>query len=821
MMDFSDENVNLELLKRFEIFVQEKNHDNGDSIFEDDKFKHEYRYNPIRSLAREYWNYSFGNPNDEEYYVHQYLDLEIIHKGLSYDEIKEKIISKEPYDILACIGGYYTVVGHGYSTYLNLIEYNEIFLKLIDHHQSIGSFIFDFLTNYLDYTKFHINTKIKNNLHKVYCKNYKFYIRDMDLSEELEAKYEIGKILHDNRDFAVSDMIGKVNKSHRFLIISTQMSSWREDFDFKTFTFHKGHFKVIDKIMHNGICQITLLHLPTDIWPIFENEDFDLKYMVEDSRRLFFDSFNSKIIEQLESAAWENYYSCTPGLDDNGNYIKQFYTIHNSNGTFSACPFLDLKSKFIVSRQLLKYNYPSLKENAFPAPEWLTFPELSCGSLGWRMGYGEEYNRNFHSIRIDHDLFNNFFPEPLNWSLKYSEQFYEYLKNKFSYDGAIPYFAIAWNETGSPKYSFENLKERIREKSYNCLNVLDENSELLWIFEIFGSELFYGSFRIDAEDFEDIEEAVLVSKSSYEFNELNENLKKKVWEEVKYSVVLNLLYFRIMSDDSMIKKLIDTDDKIILASSNPIDDDFDYWAVDLGENELIGENYLGFALMEVRDEINRIYKNNDKIDWFYTEFLNQVSSYSFNPYDDEEDDWIKVDFNNKQSPEYMVYQATYANCDLYVRDINLPEELEEEYNIGDLIQERSFVDMTDKIGKMTTSHRYAILSNHVVDFSEFEKETKRGLHTANRNSIFKILDIYKFRGKTQILLLHLIYGSDELFIDNNTINQEEVEFARWIFEDSFEEEIIDEVNSSEWLDRCRFPIGLDNQGNLWEIEKDD
>ena len=145
--------------------------------------------------------------------------------------------------------------------------------------------------------------------------------------------------------------------------------------------------------------------------------------------------------------------------------------------------------------------------------------------------------------------------------------------------------------------------------------------------------------------------------------------------------------------------------------------------------------------------------------------------------------------------------------------------MEEKYHIGDLIQERAFVDMTDKIGQMTTSHRYAILSNHIADLSEFEDGTNWGLHTASSNSIFKILDIYKFKGKTQILLLHLINGFEELFIDNDTIDDIEVEMAREIFEESFDEDIIEEVNTSKWLNRCNFPLGLDAEGNLWEIEK--
>lgn len=230
-------------------------------------------------------------------------------KGLSYNEAKEKIKSNESYDILTCIRCHYSVVGFGYSCYLNLIEYNDIFLKIMDKHQSLGSLLFDFFTNYLDYSKFYISKKAKEKFYVEYCKNYSFYIRNRNLSKETEAKYEIGKILHDTKDFAISDMIGKINKSHRFLIISTQLSGYRMDLGFKTFSIEKGHFKVIDKIHHKGICQITLLHLPTDIWPIFENEDFNLNDIIEDSRRLFFESFDSDIIGELESESWENYKS--------------------------------------------------------------------------------------------------------------------------------------------------------------------------------------------------------------------------------------------------------------------------------------------------------------------------------------------------------------------------------------------------------------------------------------------------------------------------------------------------------------------------------
>ena len=181
---------------------------------------------------------------------------------------------------------------------------------------------------------------------------------------------------------------------------------------------------------------------------------------------------------------------------------------------------------------------------------------------------------------------------------------------------------------------------------------------------------------------------------------------------------------------------------------------------------------------------------------------------------------IAVDVNNPESVGYMVYKTTYENSNIFVHDINLPYDCAEKYEKGTLIKEKGFVDMTDKIGQMTTSHRYAIISNHVADLSQFEQGTNWNIHTASSNSKFKVLDVYTFNEKTQILLLHLIDNLEEFFVDNNAIDEEYVNTAREIFEESFEKEIIREVNTPEWLERCSFPIGLDHDGNLWDIKDD-
>ena len=92
------------------------------------------------------------------------------------------------------------------------------------------------------------------------------------------------------------------------------------------------------------------------------------------------------------------------------------------------------------------------------------------------------------------------------------------------------------------------------------------------------------------------------------------------------------------------------------------------------------------------------------------------------------------------------------------------------------------------------------------------------MHTAAPNSKFKVLDVFTYNEKTQILLLHLIENLEDFFVDNATIDEDYVLLARKIFVESFEKEKIEEVNTPEWLERCSFPIGMDNDGNLWGLD---
>ena len=415
-----------------------------------------------------------------------------------------------------------------------------------------------------------------------------------------------------------------------------------------------------------------------------------------------------------------------------------------------------------------------LDEGKYAAPRWLVYPELDAFTIGWRMGYGEDYalNEPWHTRE-----FNKLFPQPKNWLFNPRKSDFE----------RFPVLGYLWDEKGRPKYS-KIESDPIEVNDFITI----ENDDL--------------EFRNNALHFKSIEHAVLFSKVSFfnsidpyntTFDELKgfEDLteeESESWEVFKYTVLLNASYYRFMPDEKLKEKLLSTGEKPLIYVSD------DEWGGD--------DNLFGFALMELRDEIRRLYKNGNLIDWEYTEYLKHK-----NPYEDP----IKRNPNDRQSPEYMIMRSTIDSGEYYVRDINLKSDLFERYEIGQTITERAFVDATNRIGGLATSHRYLILSNQFKDLSEFEKNTNWNLHITARDSVFKILDIYTKDGKSQIFLLQLPKGFEEVFDRENDLIEDAVSDSREFFDKCLKEDPIKEVSSPDWLERVSFPLGMDNEGNFF------
>ena len=222
-----------------------------------------------------------------------------------------------------------------------------------------------------------------------------------------------------------------------------------------------------------------------------------------------------------------------------------------------------------------------LDEGKFAAPKWLVYPQLSAWTIGWRMGAGETYAMN---EPVPTDEFVKLFPMPKYWNFRFSESPYK----------PHPLLGYFWSEDGKPKYP--NVSEGIEVNDFITLEDEKEFSSDTFVFKSIGdaelrSKFLYFEKYGDKEDLESLRNLEFTSE------------EEKTWNIYRYSVLLNASYFKIMKDPELKRKLLETGDEPLIYVS---DDE---------------ENLFGRALMELRDEIRRICKNEERIDWEYTEYL--------------------------------------------------------------------------------------------------------------------------------------------------------------------------------------------------------
>ncbi len=167
-----------------------------------------------------------------------------------------------------------------------------------------------------------------------------------------------------------------------------------------------------------------------------------------------------------------------------------------------------------------------------------------------------------------------------------------------------------------------------------------------------------------------------------------------------------------------------------------------------------------------------------------------------------------------------VANTVYPGIGIYYRDINLPAQFAEKYTTDLIIREKGMTDASNRLGGMVTTHRYIILSNHMGNLSAFEHGTNWGLRVAAKDSHFKVLGQHTYKEKTGIFLLHLPDDEKWKVYKTATFNIDEDVFGRAIqnFEQRIDTDPIPELSNETWLSRCAFPVGMNDNGELWELE---
>ena len=266
-------------------------------------------------------------------------------------------------------------------------------------------------------------------------------------------------------------------------------------------------------------------------------------------------------------------------------------------------------------------------------PRWLALPHIACGSIGWRMGIGEDYSMAQYDweTRLPEDvrdLYNQMFPPPPEWRVgKDIEEFQQ---------GGLR--LPMWRPDRTPKYTRESLVASGKKHNFIYFWLHDRQLRDRLCPSVFAqwypSEFFVGPERFSCAEqymmaakaalFGDMEarQKIMATKSPKDHQAIGrvvQGFDGATWDKVKYTIVVNGNWRKFSQNQEMKHFLLQTGDAVLVETS-PYDH---IWGIGYDANapqaadpsKWRGENLLGFALMEVRDELRRVCRYESLCDW--------------------------------------------------------------------------------------------------------------------------------------------------------------------------------------------------------------
>ena len=282
----------------------------------------------------------------------------------------------------------------------------------------------------------------------------------------------------------------------------------------------------------------------------------------------------------------------------------------------------------------------ALKHKKIMPPPWLAFPEIERYSIGWRMGYGEDYIDRFgHWLDTlspeERTEYRSLFPEPVTWKGWWDD---DDTGEALEHGGFI---VQAWQPEGRPRYTRQWLQQEFaagRQREF-CLfwghhpapdGRMTQSCLSQWWMEDFHAmadvylcmEQYMMAGKAELFGDGEIREKILQCSDPKQIKALGRKVRsfdQKVWDRFKYAIVLNGNWCKFSQNRDLREFLLSTGDSV-LAEASPYDS---IWGIRLAASspeardpaKWRGQNLLGFALMEVRDELRRVTQNEMLCDW--------------------------------------------------------------------------------------------------------------------------------------------------------------------------------------------------------------
>ncbi|EHO24217.1 hypothetical protein HMPREF0995_05090 [Lachnospiraceae bacterium 7_1_58FAA] len=282
----------------------------------------------------------------------------------------------------------------------------------------------------------------------------------------------------------------------------------------------------------------------------------------------------------------------------------------------------------------------ALQDKKIMPPPWLAHREIERYSIGWRMGSGEDYIDRFGDwldalSSEERTEYRTLFPEPVTWMGWWDDE------DKVEVLEHGDFWVDAWQPEGQPKYTHQWLQQefsmgRKRELYLFWGHQPAEGGQLTksclsqWWMEDFWSiadtylcmEQYMMAAKAELFGDGEIRDQILKCSDPRQIKALGRKVRgfdQRVWDRFKYAIVLGGNWCKFSQNRDLREFLLSTGDSVLVEAS-PYDS---IWGIRLSSSspgaqdpmKWRGQNLLGFALMEVRDELRRVTQNEMLCDW--------------------------------------------------------------------------------------------------------------------------------------------------------------------------------------------------------------
>jgi hypothetical protein len=172
-------------------------------------------------------------------------------------------------------------------------------------------------------------------------------------------------------------------------------------------------------------------------------------------------------------------------------------------------------------------------------------------------------------------------------------------------------------------------------------------------------------------------------------------------------------------------------------------------------------------------------------------------------------------FNNTEE----IFNWTYPGATLYYKDCDLTASVIEQFQKDSIIRNGYFLDVSSRGAGIKFNTRFLIASAKAARLYEINPDNTRFGHCCiNANSYFKILDIYKLGGKTQIFLLHIPAKGVGYFSQvSSNMDEDFIKKARVSFDNKINAEPLSDLLDPFWVKRTNFPVGMDGYNKFYSL----